>query len=118
MRTILEVIKICPKPGSTIPLIRKTILNSFDSIPLATLRFEILWHQKRMTLQNLHLQSHSFPMSRNLETQICQWYGVKRIKSSSFFLHCPLIREGCGGSSSRLSRHTSRSSITSIISLG
>ena len=35
-----------------------------------------------------------------------------------FFLHCPLFREGCGGSSSRLSRHTSRSSITSIISLG
>ena len=26
-----------------------------------------------------------------------------------FFLHCPLFREGCGGSSSRLSRHTSRS---------
>ena len=35
-----------------------------------------------------------------------------------FFLHCPLFREGCGGSSSRLSRHTSRSSITSIILLG
>ena len=35
-----------------------------------------------------------------------------------FFLHCPLFREGCGGSSSRLSRHTSRSSITCIISLG
>ena len=35
-----------------------------------------------------------------------------------FFLHCPLFREGCGGSSSRLSCHTSRSSITSIISLG
>ena len=35
-----------------------------------------------------------------------------------FFLHCPLFREGCGGSSSRLSRQTSRSSITSIISLG
>ena len=35
-----------------------------------------------------------------------------------FFLHCPLFREDCGGSSSRLSRHTSRSSITSIISLG
>ena len=38
--------------------------------------------------------------------------------SSFFFLHCPLFLEGCGGSSSRLSRHTSRSSITSIISLG
>ena len=35
-----------------------------------------------------------------------------------FFLHFPLFHEGCGGSSSRLSRHTSRSSITSIISLG
>ena len=35
-----------------------------------------------------------------------------------FFLYCPLFCEGCGGSSSRLSRHTSRSSITSIISLG
>ena len=38
--------------------------------------------------------------------------------SSFFFFHCPLFREGCEGSSSRLSRHTSRSSITSIISLG
>ena len=35
-----------------------------------------------------------------------------------FFLHCPLFREGCGGSCSRLSCHTSRSSIISIISLG
>ena len=35
-----------------------------------------------------------------------------------FFLHCPLFREGCEGSSSRLSRHTSRSYITSFISLG
>ena len=26
--------------------------NLFDSVPLATLRFDILWHQKRMTLQN------------------------------------------------------------------
>ena len=34
-----------------------------------------------------------------------------------FFLHCPLFREGCKGSSSRLSRHTSLSFITSIISL-
>ena len=43
----------------------------------------------------------------------------RRIKNFFFFfLHCPLFREGCGGSSSRLSRHTSRSSITSIISLG
>ena len=34
-----------------------------------------------------------------------------------FFLHYPLFCEGCGGSS-RLSRHTSRSSITFIILLG
>ena len=47
---------------------------------------------------------------------------ITRLKNHNpfffFFLHCPLFREGCGGSSSRLSRHTSRSSITSIISLG
>ena len=36
---------------------------------------------------------------------------------SFFFFHCPLFREGCGGSSSRLSRHTLQFSITSIISL-
>ena len=40
------------------------------------------------------------------------------LSSFFFFLHCPLFREGCGGSSSRLSHHTLRSSITSIISLG
>ena len=28
------------------------------------------------------LQSDPFPMSQNFETQGCQWYGVKRIKSS------------------------------------
>ena len=43
---------------------------------------------------------------------------LKDVSFYVFFLHCPLFREGCGGSSSRLSRHTSRSSITSIISLG
>ena len=32
--------------------------------------------------------------------------------SSSFFFYCPLFLEGCGSNSSRLSRHTSRSSIT------
>ena len=36
----------------------------------------------------------------------------------SISLHFPLLREGCIGSSSKSSRHTSRSSITSIISLG
>ena len=27
------------------------------------------------------LHSHSFLMVRNFETQVCQWYGVIRIKS-------------------------------------
>ena len=52
-----------------------------------------------------------------------QIFSDKSIKMSSaiidffFFLHYPLFREGCGGSRSRVSRHTSRFSITSIISL-
>ena len=51
MRTILEVIKRCPKPYSTVLFIRKTRFILCDSLPLETLRFEILRYQKRMTLQ-------------------------------------------------------------------
>ena len=68
--------------------------------------------------------------SRHLSTRVQEHLNFNSNQKSSikdhimscnfffFFLHCPLFREGCGGSSSRLSRHTSRSSITSIISLG
>ena len=47
-----KVIKRCPKPCCTIPFIRKNRFIPFDSVRLATLRFELLWHRKRMTLQN------------------------------------------------------------------
>ena len=60
-----------------------------------------------------------------------QKIGLKSTKNMQFcILHKPMggvrappapppgYATGCGGSSSRLSRHTSRSSITSIISLG
>ena len=64
------------------------------SVPLVFLPFEILQHQKRMTLQNLMqnieqrailiqqeiLRSLTFLTLRNFETQVCQSYGVKRIK--------------------------------------
>ena len=50
---LLEVIKRCPKPCSTIPCIRENSFSPFDSEPLATLRFVISWHQKRMNLQNI-----------------------------------------------------------------
>ena len=33
---------------------------------------------------------------------------VSSVQPIFFFLHCPLFCDGCGGSSSRLSRHTSR----------
>ena len=49
---VILLIKRCPKPCSTIPLIRKNKLNPFDYVPLATHRFEILRHQKRIILQN------------------------------------------------------------------
>ena len=49
---LLEVIKWCPKPYSTIPLKRENRFNSVNSVPLPTLHFEISWHSKRMTLQN------------------------------------------------------------------
>ena len=39
--TILEVTKRFPKPGCTIILICENRFNSFDFVPLATLRFEI-----------------------------------------------------------------------------
>ena len=41
-----------PQPCSTIPIIRENGFNLFDSKTLATLYFKILWHNKRMTLQN------------------------------------------------------------------
>ena len=72
----------------------------FYFVPLASLRFEISWHQKMVTLQIFwritnamfdHRTSrclffkkfakHPFLMSRMFETQACQWYGVKGIKS-------------------------------------
>ena len=39
--TVLEVIKWCPKPYSTIPFLRENRFNPFDYAPLANLRFEI-----------------------------------------------------------------------------
>ena len=41
------------KPCSNISFVRENQFNPFEFVPLATLRFEVLWHQKRMTLQNL-----------------------------------------------------------------
>ena len=59
---------------------------------------------------------------RGTDIKFCSyffWSFLSSVISSRYLLlHCPLFREGCRGSSSRLSRHTSRSSITSIISLG
>ena len=40
------------RPCFTISLIHKKTFNPFDSVPLATLRFELSRDQKRMTLQN------------------------------------------------------------------
>ena len=47
MRILLEVKKMCPNSCSTILFIFKNIFNQFDSVPLATLRLEILIHQKK-----------------------------------------------------------------------
>ena len=50
--TVHEVIQRCLKPCFTIPLIHETRFSAFDFVSLATLRFELSRHQKRMTLQN------------------------------------------------------------------
>ena len=50
-RELLEVIKKYSKPCSTIFLICENRFNPYNSVPLATLRFRISWHQKRMALQ-------------------------------------------------------------------
>ena len=67
---LLHIIKRCPKPYSTIPLSAKIGLISFDSVSLATLRFEIMWHQKRMTLQNFgqNIEHHVAYSARNFAT--------------------------------------------------
>ena len=62
--------------------------------------------------------NNSTPPSQYLRDKILLKKGLGEMLFFFFFPHCPLFREGCGGSSSRLSRHTSRSSITSIILLG
>ena len=49
---LLEVIKKYTKFCSTISLFRENRFKSFDSVPLGTLYFKILRHQKRMTSQN------------------------------------------------------------------
>ena len=42
----------------------------------------------------------------------------QRVKITlSLYLHCPIFRKDCKGSSSRLCSHTSLSSLTSIVSL-
>ena len=46
---LLGVIKKRRKPCSTIPLMRENKFDLFDSIRLETLRFELSWHQKRMS---------------------------------------------------------------------
>ena len=50
---LLEVIKKCHKPFSTIPLeFVKIRFNPFDFVPVATLHFAILSHHKRLILKN------------------------------------------------------------------
>ena len=44
------------------------------------------------------------------EQTVRQKKNIENFKENSFSLHCPLFRDGCRGSSSRLSNHTSRSS--------
>ena len=44
------VIKRCLNSRSTIPFICQNRINRFDSVALATLSFNISWHQKRITL--------------------------------------------------------------------
>ena len=80
-----------------------------------------------ITFKSLKLFSYAFAdlgnKSLHLHLQlcfcrfcICLWH-VKLRKIFFFFLHCSLFPKGCGGNRSRLSCHTSRSSITSIILL-
>ena len=54
---LLEEIRRWPKPCFTIPIIRENRFSPFDFVPLATLRFGISQHHKRMTMQNF-LQSY------------------------------------------------------------
>ena len=87
--------KRSPKPCLTIPFVHKNKFNLFDSVPLATLRFEISLHHKRMTDKKNYgiiiqhrvaycakiFLSHPLLMLRNFRTKDCQWYVVKCIKS-------------------------------------
>ena len=97
-----------------------------------TFYFHILYEWPKWKRKRYHFTAYNFRFPQNLPLSFPALGSAStslhktHIKSAFsfffffffFFLHCPLFREGCGGSSSRLSRHTSRSSITSIISLG
>ena len=91
-KDLLEVIKKSLKPCSIISLIHENRFNPFFFVLLATPLFEILWHHKKMTLQNLLLSKHRVAFSANFATSsFCHAtkfrkrkvanYGVKRIKS-------------------------------------
>ena len=65
-----SVINRCPKPWSTGSFICKNRFIPFDSVSLATLRFELLWRQKRLTLQNVlqNIEYRFAYLARNFET--------------------------------------------------
>ena len=76
--------------------------------------------RKNMTCekQNHLLSGHVFVNIRYFQFFVITYrLKIEHSLSLTLFLHCPLFREGCGYSTSRLNRLTLRSSITSIISL-
>ena len=64
-------------------------------------------------LKILLLLQYNKTNARNVSSCLLYFIAI-----TALLFSLPLFREGCRGSSSRLSRHTSRSSINSIISLG
>ena len=56
-----------PKLCFTIPLFYVNRFNPFDSVPVATLRFELSWYQKKMTMQNfsLNIEDHFAYSTKN-----------------------------------------------------
>ena len=89
---LLEVIKRFFKPCSTIPFVHKNKFNPFDSVPLATLRFEISLHHKRMTYKNNYGIMYAMFTGILIKHRVA--YSARNFFKSSFFNVTKFQNEG------------------------
>ena len=104
---------------------QKLFLDLMTILPKAHVFLTRSWNSKKLLIKNYLGRKEAGNEMKNLYK--CNFNKtnsrkanktIKNFKENPLSLHCSLFLEGCGGSKSRLSYYTSRSSITPIISLG